>query len=100
MICSQYSYYNEKSRRTEISSVELYEGTTQSNSSAFSSLSRIDLMPAIVEQQTYIFPTGIEVMEDTITERGITNKHILSMKLIIIDKLNTTCINCCGLFHW
>lgn len=72
-----YSYYNEKSRRTEISSIELFEGLTQSNSSAFSSLTRTQLVPSIVEQQTYIFPTGIDVMADTITERGITSKHIL-----------------------
>jgi len=34
--------------------------------------------PSIVEQQTFIFPTGIGVMADTVTERGITSKHILS----------------------
>ncbi|CAG2112877.1 unnamed protein product [Medioppia subpectinata] len=67
-----YSYYNEKSRRTEISSIELFEGETQSNSSAFSSLTRNQLIPAIVEQNSFIFPTGIDVMADTITERGIT----------------------------
>ncbi|XP_054159039.1 ER membrane protein complex subunit 1-like [Oppia nitens] len=72
-----YSFYNEKSRRTEISSVELYEGLYQSNSSAFSSLTRNPLLPSHVEENTFIFPTGIDVMADTVTERGITSKHIL-----------------------
>jgi hypothetical protein len=36
------------------------------------------MIASIVEQQTFIFPTGISVMADTITERGITSKHILS----------------------
>lgn len=69
-----YSYLNEKSRRTEISALDLYEGSTQSNGTAFSSL---DLRTPIVEHSTFIFPTGLRTMVDTVSEKGITNKHIL-----------------------
>ena len=74
----QYSYYNDKVRRNEISSIELYEGFDQLNSTAFSSLGRDLLMIPLVEQKTFIFPTGIGIMTDTETHKGITNKHILS----------------------
>ncbi|XP_033226104.1 ER membrane protein complex subunit 1 isoform X2 [Belonocnema kinseyi] len=70
-----YSYYNEKSRRTEIASLELYEGKVQSNTTVFSSLSATKL--PIVERQAFIFPASIESMRETITEKGITSKHII-----------------------
>ncbi|KOX73244.1 ER membrane protein complex subunit 1 [Melipona quadrifasciata] len=57
-----YSYFNEKSRRTEIASLELYEGKIQSNTT---------------ERQAFIFPAAIESMRETITEKGITSKHII-----------------------
>ncbi|XP_068157293.1 ER membrane protein complex subunit 1 isoform X1 [Drosophila tropicalis] len=70
-----YSYFNEKVRRTEITTIELYEGKTQANSSVFSSL-QAPPMP-LVERQSYIIPTIVEALRETITERGITNKHVL-----------------------
>ncbi|XP_054002778.1 ER membrane protein complex subunit 1 isoform X1 [Hylaeus anthracinus] len=70
-----YSYFNEKSRRTEIASLELYEGKIQSNTTVFSSLSTTKL--PIVERQAFIFPAAIESMRETITEKGITSKHII-----------------------
>lgn len=70
-----YCYHNEKSRRTEVSVVELYEGETQSNTSAFSSFNSPP--EALVEHQSYVFPSAIEAMSDTVTEKGITSKHIL-----------------------
>ncbi|XP_014216207.1 ER membrane protein complex subunit 1 isoform X2 [Copidosoma floridanum] len=70
-----YSYYNEKSRRTEIATLELYEGKAQSNTTVFSSLSNMKL--PIVERQAFIFPAYIESLQETITEKGITSKHIL-----------------------
>ncbi|XP_037947032.1 ER membrane protein complex subunit 1 isoform X2 [Teleopsis dalmanni] len=70
-----YSYYNDKVRRTEITTMELYEGKTQANSSVWSSLNA-PLMP-LVERQSYILPTTVEAMQETITERGITSKHVL-----------------------
>ncbi|XP_054745972.1 ER membrane protein complex subunit 1 isoform X1 [Anastrepha obliqua] len=70
-----YSYYNDKVRRTEITTIELYEGKTQANSTVWSSLNAPP-MP-MVERQSYIVPTIVESMRETITERGITNKHVL-----------------------
>ncbi|GIY97460.1 ER membrane protein complex subunit 1 [Caerostris extrusa] len=70
-----YSYYNEKSRRIEVSSIELFEGKSQSNTTAFSSFAPPPL--PLVEHQTFIFPSTIITMADTITERGMTNKHLL-----------------------
>lgn len=70
-----YSYYNDKVRRTEITTVELYESKTQTNSTVWSSLNAPTL--PLVERQSYIIPTLVETLKETITERGITNKHVL-----------------------
>lgn len=67
-------------RRNEISSIELYEGFNQINSTAFSSIGRDLLAVPSVEQKSFIFPTGISIMTDTETLKGITSKHILSTK--------------------
>jgi len=73
-----YGYFNEKYKRTELSAIDLYEGETMTNFTAFSSLNRpFYLHPAIVQHATFIFPTGITAMSDTRTEKGITNKNIL-----------------------
>lgn len=72
-----YSYFNDKWRRSEIGTLELYEGKTQSNSTAFSSLAP-PLLP-LVEKQSYILPAQIDTMQVTLTEKGITSKHVLSM---------------------
>jgi len=71
-----YSLFNEKNRRYEVNSVELYEGQTQSNSSVFSSFAAPPVEPIVVKQ-SYIFPTGIQYLAHTRTEKGITNKDIL-----------------------
>ncbi|CAH1407951.1 unnamed protein product [Nezara viridula] len=70
-----YSYFNDKARRTEMISLDLYEGKSMRNSTEFSSLSY--LVEPIIERQAYIFPHNIMAMKETITEKGITNKHIL-----------------------
>ncbi|KAK7866597.1 hypothetical protein R5R35_010431 [Gryllus longicercus] len=70
-----YSYFSDKSRRTEIVTLELYEGKVQSNTTAFSSVAS-PIQP-IVDQQAYILPGNIVAMKETITEKGITSKHIL-----------------------
>lgn len=72
----QYQYWNTKARRNELTVLELYEGTEQYNATAFSSLDRPQL-PQVL-QQSYIFPSSISAMEATITERGITSRHLLS----------------------
>lgn len=75
----QYQYWNTKARRNEFTVLELYEGTEQYNATAFSSLDRPQL-PQVL-QQSYIFPSAISAMEATITERGITSRHLLSERL-------------------
>uniref|UniRef100_A0A8C5U4P8 ER membrane protein complex subunit 1 n=1 Tax=Malurus cyaneus samueli TaxID=2593467 RepID=A0A8C5U4P8_9PASS len=70
-----YQYWNTKARRNELTVLELYEGTEQYNATAFSSLDR-PILPQVL-QQSYIFPSAISAMEATITERGITSRHLL-----------------------
>uniref|UniRef100_A0A182QPM6 ER membrane protein complex subunit 1 n=1 Tax=Anopheles farauti TaxID=69004 RepID=A0A182QPM6_9DIPT len=70
-----YSYYNDKARRTEMTSIELYEGKTQTNSTVWSSLDAPPL--PMVERQSYILPMAVASLKETITEKGITSKHIL-----------------------
>lgn len=70
-----YTYYNEKVRRTEMTTVELYEGKSQVNGTVWSSLDAPQL--PLVERQSYILPANVVAMRETITERGITNKHVL-----------------------
>ena len=73
-----YAYYNEKYRRTELSSLELFEGQTQSNSTAFSSFAAPQ---PLVDRQAYIYPAHISAMKDTFSEQGMTAKHILRQYL-------------------
>lgn len=42
------------------------------------------LIPPIVEKQAYILPGFLQAMKPTITEKGITSKHILSKSFFII----------------
>ncbi|GAB0095170.1 ER membrane protein complex subunit 1 [Sergentomyia squamirostris] len=70
-----YSYYNEKVRRTEITTIELYEGKIQANSTVWSSLNSPPV--PLVERQSYIIPANVLSMKETITEKGITNKDVL-----------------------
>uniref|UniRef100_A0A0K8T908 ER membrane protein complex subunit 1 n=1 Tax=Lygus hesperus TaxID=30085 RepID=A0A0K8T908_LYGHE len=70
-----YSFFSEKSRRTEIITLDLYEGDAQRNTTAFSSLDAP--IEPLIERQAYIFPHNIVTMKETITEKGITSKHVL-----------------------
>lgn len=56
--------------------IELYEGMELYNSTVFSSLDRPHA-PQVL-QQSYIFPSSISTMEATLTEKGITSRHLLS----------------------
>lgn len=71
-----YTYYSERGRRHEMSVIDLYEGLSQVNGTTFSSLER-GLDKQLIHHASFIFPTGILAMVDTVTEKGITNKHIL-----------------------
>ncbi|KAM7404474.1 hypothetical protein PAMP_011819 [Pampus punctatissimus] len=70
-----YEYWSTKSRRNEFSVIELYEGMDLYNSTVFSSLDRPHV-PQVL-QQSYIFPSSISTMEATLTEKGITSRHLL-----------------------
>uniref|UniRef100_A0A6B2E753 ER membrane protein complex subunit 1 n=1 Tax=Phlebotomus kandelakii TaxID=1109342 RepID=A0A6B2E753_9DIPT len=70
-----YSYYNDKVRRTEITTIELYEGKLQTNSTVWSSLNSPPV--PMIERQSYIIPANVFAMKETITEKGITNKDVL-----------------------
>uniref|UniRef100_A0A8C9Y785 ER membrane protein complex subunit 1 n=1 Tax=Sander lucioperca TaxID=283035 RepID=A0A8C9Y785_SANLU len=70
-----YEYWSTKSRRNEFSVIELYEGMELYNSTVFSSLDRPHA-PQVL-QQSYIFPSSISTMEATLTEKGITSRHLL-----------------------
>ncbi|XP_036447416.1 ER membrane protein complex subunit 1 [Colossoma macropomum] len=70
-----YVYWNTKSRRNEFSVLELFEGMELYNSTVFSSLDRPH--PPQVLQQSYIFPSHISTLEATLTEKGITSRHLL-----------------------
>uniref|UniRef100_A0A672G0Y0 ER membrane protein complex subunit 1 n=1 Tax=Salarias fasciatus TaxID=181472 RepID=A0A672G0Y0_SALFA len=70
-----YEYWSTKSRRNEFSVIELYEGMELYNSTVFSSLDR-PYAPQVL-QQSYIFPSAISTMEATLTEKGITSRHLL-----------------------
>ncbi|KAK2897822.1 ER membrane protein complex subunit 1 [Channa argus] len=70
-----YVYWSTKSRRNEFSVIELYEGMELYNSTVFSSLDRPNV-PQVL-QQSYIFPSSISTMEATLTEKGITSRHLL-----------------------
>ena len=77
-----YSYYNDKFRRTEVASLELFEGRVLSNSSAFSSFSAPH---PVVDRQAYIYPAHITAMKDTFSEKGMTAKHILRNNLCYLS---------------
>ncbi|KAG7276338.1 hypothetical protein CRUP_032393 [Coryphaenoides rupestris] len=53
----------------------LYEGMELYNSTVFSSLDR-PYAPQVL-QQSYIFPSSISTLEATLTEKGITSRHLL-----------------------
>jgi hypothetical protein len=70
-----YNFWNQKNRRVELAVLELYEGSRQSNSTAFSSFHPPP--PPIVMRQAYIFPSHISTIATTVTEKGITSKELL-----------------------
>jgi len=71
-----YTFFNEKARRTELVSLELYEGKLQSNSTMFSSID--NMVVPLVERQAYIVPVSeVTALTETITGKGITSKHLL-----------------------
>jgi len=73
---AMYSYFNDKARRTELVSLEMYEGKEQSNATMFSSID--NTVVPLVERQAYILPiSNVVSIEETMTSKGITSKHLL-----------------------
>ena len=61
--------------RTELVSLELYEGKLQNNATTFSSIE--NRVVPLVERQAYILPLDIVALEETMTTKGITSKHLM-----------------------
>lgn len=60
----------------QVTSLELFEGLSQANATAFSSFGG-RATPPIMERQAYIMPVGVQAATHTTTEKGITTKFIL-----------------------
>ncbi|CAH2040810.1 unnamed protein product, partial [Iphiclides podalirius] len=75
--CLAYLYRSEKHRRFEIASMELYEGKERwlPAGAAFSSFAS-ERAPA-VERQAYIVPAAVTAAAVTVTERSLTDRHVL-----------------------
>ncbi|CAG0915798.1 unnamed protein product [Notodromas monacha] len=72
-----YSYFNEKLKRMEVATMSFYEGNVERDVPEISSL-HPPANSIMVEKQAYIFPAGfINAMRATVTEKGITSRHIL-----------------------
>lgn len=69
-----YSYYNIKYRRFEVTSVEIFEGSSQFNSTTFSSLD--DIKP-VFYSKSYVVQRAFNSMQVTLTEKGITTKDVI-----------------------
>ena len=88
-----YSYWNMKARRTEISSIALYDGAIDSNSlnpwttlpkvvqnenkALDTSFSSYDSEQPVILQKTFIFPCGITSLSGVHTLGGVTEKQLL-----------------------
>ncbi|XP_049871147.1 ER membrane protein complex subunit 1 [Pectinophora gossypiella] len=72
-----YVYYNDKQRRAEIATLELYEGKQRwtAAGAAFSSLA--GARAAAADRQAYILPAAPAAAAATRTERSLTDKHVL-----------------------
>ncbi|KAJ8021770.1 ER membrane protein complex subunit 1 [Holothuria leucospilota] len=70
-----YHFWNNRFRRNEVTVLELFEGKSQKNSTAFSSLDPPSA--PLVERQSYVFSEALQAITTTQTEKGITSKHVL-----------------------
>ena len=77
----KYSYYNLKFRRNEVTSIELFEGTNQYNSTHFSSF---DAIKPVIVSKSYIIQKSFDSMQLTLTEKGITTKDIIGSFILSI----------------
>jgi outer membrane protein assembly factor BamB len=101
------TYYNAEGRRTEISSIAMYEGEIEpdelnpwsktpltlqddSNNDIGTVFSSFHAPDPVVLQKTFVFPVGIKSMVTTQSKRGITNKHLVlgltSDQMLLLDR--------------
>ena len=67
-----YSYFIDTARRTELVSLEMYEGNEQGNATIFSSME--NTVVPFVERLAYILPiSDVLAIEKTLTSKGITS---------------------------
>ncbi|GMT14592.1 hypothetical protein PFISCL1PPCAC_5889, partial [Pristionchus fissidentatus] len=71
-----YSYWSEKSRRTELGILELYEGDELPESNVFDSFIPTTRQPTAIVA-SYIFSQGIEAMGVSETEQGATTRSLV-----------------------
>ncbi|CAF1123636.1 unnamed protein product [Adineta ricciae] len=69
-----YTYYNQRYRRYEAVSSSLFEGEAQYNYSTFSSFDPIE---PVIQSKAYILPYGVNAIQVTTTEKGITSRDII-----------------------
>ena len=72
-----FSVWNDKSRRTELTVIELYESGKDSerNSTHFSSFANSSA--PLVLRQSYIYPAFVKSLATTYSEKGLTNKQVI-----------------------
>jgi hypothetical protein len=65
-----------------VTSIELFEGDTQFNSTHFSSLD--DIKPNVYSK-SFIVQRSFDSMQVTLTEKGISTKDVIGKKLICLN---------------
>ena len=71
-----YTYWNEKSRRTEMGVIELFEGKDQTNTNNFNSFTTTKDNLEVISK-SFVFSQGITAMTTSETEMGLTFRSLL-----------------------
>ncbi|CAG9579588.1 unnamed protein product [Danaus chrysippus] len=75
--CFAYMYRSDKHRRVEIATMELYEGKDRWSPAGEPFSSSASWRAPVVERQAYILPALPTAAAFTITERSLTDRHVL-----------------------
>ncbi|XP_061384210.1 ER membrane protein complex subunit 1 isoform X2 [Danaus plexippus] len=75
--CFAYLYRSDKHRRVEIATMELYEGKDRWSPAGEPFSSSASWRTPVVERQAYILPALPSAAAFTITERSLTDRHVL-----------------------
>ncbi|KAE9551593.1 hypothetical protein FO519_005200 [Halicephalobus sp. NKZ332] len=71
-----YTYWNERSRRTEMGVIEIFEGKEQTNSNHFNSFTTTKSEIEVISK-SFVFSQGITAMSTSETEMGLTFRSLL-----------------------